>query len=216
MARSEDEALAGWLEAAKTAVELDPNYAFGRLGLGQRYNWVGDARAAPELERAAELAPGNADILAEVAAELPWLGQTGHAVELIERAVRINPTSDFRWAQRMIYFYARRFADAAAAAKGKDDPDRVSQLWGALSYAQLGQKADLEQWLARLRESWPDYSAESYLASSDFGTAAAAERALFLESHIKAGLPICVTPEQLKQNPDMKRLPECSKVQANK
>jgi hypothetical protein len=45
---------------------------------------------------------------------------------------------------------------------------------------------------------------------------AAAERSLFLDSHVKAGLPICATPERLAQNPDIKRLPECSKVQAKK
>jgi hypothetical protein len=50
----------------------------------------------------------------------------------------------------------------------------------------------------------------------DLAHDAAAERSLFLDSHVKAGLPICATPEQLAQNPDIKRLPECSKVQAKK
>ena len=80
--------MAGWLEAATTAVDLDPNYPWARLLLGIRYTLGGrPARRLPELERAAELAPGNADILAEVAADLPWLGETERAVELIERAV---------------------------------------------------------------------------------------------------------------------------------
>ena len=48
-----------------------------------------------------ELAPGNARILAEVAVELPSVGRTGRAVELIDRAVRINPTTNFCWAQRV-------------------------------------------------------------------------------------------------------------------
>jgi tetratricopeptide (TPR) repeat protein len=213
-AASDDEALAAWLEAAKTAVDLDPTYAFARLVLGQRYNWVLDARALPELERAVELAPGNAQMLAEVAIELPWHGKTGPAVELIERAVRLNPTTDFRWSQRWVYLLARRFADAAAAATGKADADRTSQLIAVLSYAQLGQSDHLASWRARLRESWPEYSAELFLAPGDFQPAAAAERSLFLDSHVKAGLPICMTPEQLAQNPDVKRLPECTKVQA--
>jgi class 3 adenylate cyclase/TolB-like protein len=211
-AASEDTVLAGWLQAAKTAVDLDPTYAFARLVLGQRYAWTGDVRAAPELERAVELGPGNAQILAEVAVEMPWLGKTGLALELIERAVRLNSTTDYRWSQRYVYFFARRFADAAAAATG--DADRPGQLIAVLSYARLGQTADLERWRARLQESWPDYSAEIFLASTDFQPEAAAERSLFLDSHVKAGLPVCMTPEQLAQNPDIKRLPECAKLQA--
>jgi class 3 adenylate cyclase/TolB-like protein len=213
---SDDEAMAGWLEAAKTAVDLDPTYPFARLVLGQRYNWAGDGRAVAELERAAELAPGNAQILAEVAVELPWLGKTERAVELIDRAVGINTTTDFGWAQRWVYFFARRFADAAAAVVGEDDPNRPGQLVAVLSYAQLGQTADLERWRARLRESWPDYSAELFATTGAFQPTAAAEQSLFLESHVKAGLPICATPEQLARNPDIVRLSQCTEVQAGK
>jgi class 3 adenylate cyclase/TolB-like protein len=212
---SDDQAMAGWLEAARTAVELDPFYPSARLALGKRYVWAGDGRAAPELERAAELAPGNSQILAEAAVDLPWLGKTERGLELIERAVRINPTTDYSWAQRWVYFFARRFADAAAAATRNDDPNRISRLVAVLSYAQLGQTADAERWRTRLWESWPDYSAELFLAPGDLQPAAAAQRTLFLESHVKAELPICATPEQLGQHPEIHRLPECTQVQAN-
>jgi hypothetical protein len=85
-----------------------------------------------------------------------------------------------------------------------------------LSYAQLGQTDGLERWRERLGDSWPDYSAELNLAAGDFPPVAAAERSLFLDSVAKAGLPLCATPEQLAQNPDIKRLPECTKAQATK
>ncbi len=215
-AASDDEAMARWLEAATTAVDLDPSYPWARLMLGIRYQYAGDQRGVPELERAAELAPGTADLLAEVADNLPWLGQTERAVELIERAVRLKPNADYRWIQGKVYFFARRFADAAAVVEGMDSPDRWDMRTAVLSYAQLGQTADLERWRARLGESWPDYSAELNLATGDFGSGAAAERSLFLDSVAKAGLPICATPEQLAQNPGIHRLPECAKAQATK
>jgi class 3 adenylate cyclase/TolB-like protein/Tfp pilus assembly protein PilF len=215
-AASDDEAMAGWLEAATTAVSFDPTYPWARLMLGVRYQYAGDQRGVAELERAAELAPGNADLLADVAANLPWLGQPERAVELIERAVRLKPNADYQWIQVTVYFFARRFADAAAVVEGMDSPARWDMRTAVLSYAQLGQTADLERWRARLAESWPDYSAELNLATGDFGSGAAAERSLFLDSVAKAGLPICATPEQLAQNPDIKRLPECTKVQATK
>jgi class 3 adenylate cyclase/TolB-like protein len=213
-AASVDEAMARWLEAAKTAVDLDPTYAYAWLMLGKRYSFAGDRRAAAELVRATELAPDNAEILAEVASELPWVGQTGRAVELIERAVRLSPTARFEWAQRVIYFFAGRFGEAADVVLAQDDPDSVGELWATLSFAQLDNATDAQQWRARLLESWPDYSAELFLGYGDFAPGAAAERSLFLDSHVKAGLPICATPEQLAQNHDIKRLPECAKVQA--
>lgn len=212
-AESNNQTMEGWLEAAKTAVRLDPNYAFARLVLGSRYNWAGDARAGAELERAAELAPGNAEILREVAVELPWLGQTARAEELIERSLEINPAADSLWAERMVYFFAQRFEDAAAAADGETNPDRDTDLWGTLSYAQLDDAADLERWGARLRDSWPDYSAELFLGAGDFGRGAVAERRLFMESHTRAGLPICATQEQLVRHAEIKRLPECTKAE---
>ena len=213
-AASDDEAMAGWLEAAKTAVSFDPTYPWARLMLGIRYQYAGDERGVAELGRAAELAPGNADLLAEVADNLPWLGQTDRAVELIERAARLKPNADYRYIQGKVYFFARRFADAVAVLEGMDSPDRWDTRTAVLSYAQLGQTADLERWRARLGESWPDYSAELNLATGDFPSGAAAERSLLLDSVAKAGLPICATPEQLAQNPGIHRLPECTKDQA--
>jgi hypothetical protein len=44
--------------------------------------------------------------------------------------------------------------------------------------------------------------------------AAAAERALVLESVAKAGLPMCATPEQLAARPGMRRMPECEAERA--
>jgi class 3 adenylate cyclase/TolB-like protein len=213
-AASDDEAMARWLEAARTAVDPDPAYPWARLTLGIGYQYTGDQRGVAELGRAAELAPGIADLLAEVAANLPWLGEPERAVELIERAVRLKPNADYRWIQGNVYFFARRFADAAAVVERMNSPDRWAMRTAVLSYAQLGQTDDLERWRERLGESWPDYSAELNLATGDFGSGATAERSLFLDSVARAGLPLCATPEQLAQNPDIKRLPECAKVQA--
>ena len=213
-AASDDEAMARWLEAATTAVDLDPTYPWARLMLGVRYTYAGDQRGVAELERAAELAPGNADLLAEVAANLPWLGQTERAVELIERAVRLKPNADYRWIQGTSIF-----SHVVSLMRPPWSKEWIPRTGGTcctavLSYAQLGQTADLERWRTRLGESWPDYSAELDLALGDFASGAAAERSLFLDSVAKAGLPICATPEQLAQNPGIHRLPECTKDQA--
>ena len=212
-AGSVDEVMARWLETATTAVDLDPTYPWAWLVLGLRYLYAGEFDlAAPELERALELAPGNARILGAVAEQLPWMGQPERAVELVERAVRLDPSSYYGDVQWQAYFFARRFAESAAAAVGQSSPSRWPPLFAALSYAQLGRTADLERWRARLLEGWPDYSFEA--GGDFFGPAAAAERSLFLDSHAKAGLLICATPEQLAKDPNIRPVPRCDAERA--
>jgi class 3 adenylate cyclase/TolB-like protein len=216
LAASVDEALEGWLEAARKAVELDPTDARARVVLYKRYLYGGDfSRAVPELERALELAPGNAGILGDIAIDLPWLGQSERAVQLGERAKLLDPSTAHDGVLTAAYFFTGRFAEAAATVDAMEQPDRWSQLYAVLSYAQLDRAAELERWRARLRESWPDYSNERSVAeTSDFAPAAAAERDLWVESHAKAGLPLCATAEQLAADPAMRRLPECDAERA--
>ena len=85
----------------------------------------------------------------------------------------------------------------------------------AMIYAQLGRTAELERWRSRLLGQAPDASAEFYFTlTGEFVPAAIAERALVIESLVKAGLPKCATPEQLARTPDMRRMPECEAERA--
>ena len=82
--------------------------------------------------------------------------------------------------EAQIYFFARRFSDAAAAVESDEDPGRWIVLIAALSYAQLGRTADLERWRARFQASWPDYSTELNISETgDWAPAASAERDLW-------------------------------------
>jgi hypothetical protein len=172
-----------------------------------------------EVERAADLADGDALLMVMVASELPWTGQTARAVDLLERALRLDPgsTDRHRWIQVGVYFYARRFEAAAAAI---DDTAWETLAMSDLAkyvmiYAQLGRPADLERWRSRLLTKVPDFSTERLLDfTGEYMPAAAAERALVLESVAKAGLPMCATPEQLAARPGMRRMPECEAERA--
>ena len=98
IATSVDDAMAHWLEAARKAVSLDPSYPWARHLLARRYLYAEEYDLAlPELERALELAPGNAAMLADVSLDLGWLGQSDRALELVERAVSIDPSGDYGW-----------------------------------------------------------------------------------------------------------------------
>ena len=87
-------------------------------------------------------------------------------------------------------------------------------VYRALSFAQLGdaEQADTERALSAAR--MPDYSAERSI--SDTGNYNRdTELNLFLDSHRKAGLPLCATEEQLAKYPDMKRLEQCEQQRAS-
>ena len=171
--------------------------------------------AAPELERALQLAPGSAEIMGAAGPQLAYLGQPERGVELVERAVQLDPNSFYRDAEWQVYFLARRFAEAAAAVeKTGDDPGRWGALYAAASYAQLGWADELERWRTRTMVSWPDYSFELGISETgEWAPSAAAERKLWLESIVKAGFPVCATPEQVARL-SIKRLPECDAERA--
>ena len=157
-AASHDEVMARWLEAASTAVTLDPSYPSARVNLGTRYNFVQNYdRALAEFERAIDLAPDNADILYSVATELAFLGRPELAVEAAERAARLNPDGDYRGTLAHAYFFARRFAEAAAAIEAMEDPVGMDNLFAVMTYAQLGRAAEVSRWRSRLEEHLPDY-----------------------------------------------------------
>ena len=91
-----------WLEAANRAVELLPTSGWARMVLAQRYVMDNDfARYGSGLEQAGDLADGDAALMAELANEMAWAGQTARGVELLDRALRLDPasTGEYGYAQ---------------------------------------------------------------------------------------------------------------------
>ena len=216
-----EEAMAGWLDAANRAVALEPNNGWARLSLSDRYAFSNDlALSANELLRAAEVAEGDAALMIEVGRNLPWIGQTGRGEDLVEHGMRLDPglADENRWTQRDVYFFARRFDEAAAAAEAIQGDLHEPLFWKTLIYAQLGKSAEVEQLRASLLAQDPDLSAElGFSTQGDFlMPQAAAERGLYLESFAKAGLPVCATPEQVARYTDMRHQPACDVERAKK
>ncbi|MCF6115297.1 hypothetical protein [Mesorhizobium muleiense] len=88
------QALSKQLEAARKAVELDPNNNKAHGVLGQALAWNGEwAQALVEFDKAEALAPNDADTLAVIAMNINAAGEeeNARAVRLIERAVLLNP-----------------------------------------------------------------------------------------------------------------------------
>jgi TolB-like protein len=208
-----------WLEAANRAVELLPQSGWARLAQAQRYVMDNDfARYGSGLAQAADLADDNAALMAELANEMAWAGQTARGAELLDGAMQLDPasTEEYGYARLWVYFHAHRFEEAAVAVEATDSPTITRMMNAAMIYAQLGRAADLQRWRSRLLAKAPDASAEFYFdLNGEFVPAATAERALVIESLVKAGLPRCATPEQLARKPDMRRMPECEAERGN-
>jgi TolB-like protein/Tfp pilus assembly protein PilF len=210
-----DAAMARWLDAADQAVKLDPTSAWARYLLAQRYLYGNEMRLWwSEVQHVANMAQRDVRLMSELGAvDLPLGGQTARGVELVERAVRLDPAriDAYRWRQRNVYFNAGRFEEAATAAEAIDYDDYYVRFWNTLIYAELGRGAQLQQWRSKLLELDPEFSAErEFWRHGDFlMPEAAAERAQFFDAVAKAGLPKCARPEQLEREPTMRRMPEC-------
>ena len=101
-----------------------------------------------------------------------------------------------------------------AALDKKATPVFYDHVYRALSLAELGDAEQVNTERARVLGINPDYSAERSI--SDIGSYNRdTELNLFLDSHRKAGLPLCATEAQLAKYPDMKRLEQCEAQRAS-
>jgi adenylate cyclase len=175
------------------------------------------ARSLAEIEQALTLNPNNADVLAIVGGGmLPWLGRPEEGAKLVGRAVRINPRHPdwYLYQIETASFYTGRHKDVVAATDKKATLVFYDHVYRALSFARLGDAAQANTERALVLRENPDYSAER--AISDIGSYSRdTELNLFLDSHRKAGLPVCATEAQLAKYPEMKRLEQCEAQRAS-
>ena len=76
-------------------------------------------QALEQFAKAEALAPNNADLLIIIAWFLPQFGQPDRAVELTEKALKLNPNYPYWYNQelRLAYFFGRRFDKSVKYAK---------------------------------------------------------------------------------------------------
>ena len=107
-------------EAAAKAIELDPGLAKGHVALAfvlLLYDWDWP-RAAAELERAVELAPGDVDAVSLQAHLAGMTGRFGRAIALSRQAAALDPINYFSgYTVIRSLSYARRYAEMEKAAE---------------------------------------------------------------------------------------------------
>lgn len=157
MAMAEDFAL--------RAIDSDANDPSANAGLG----WVAlytrqHERSLAAYERAMELNPSDADILAEYADTLKHSGGAEQAVPLFERAIRLNPYKSDLYLKDLAHtHFVREDFEKAIRTVNRMRRPNISALVLAASYALSGQSDSAAHTAAMIREANPQFSPEVWV-----------------------------------------------------
>jgi Tfp pilus assembly protein PilF len=215
LAPSVDEALSTMMDAGEKAVEIDPNDGTTHTALAMAYAYHGKPeQALAEYNRAEALAPSNADVLLIVAWSIAQFGETDRAVNLAERALKLNPHYPDWYNQGLsvVFFFGGQFDKAVKYRLLVKEPAALDYAFLAMANAYLGRADDAETAAANLKKLDHTWTAERYL--SDGGGYPEKEAELFVIGARKAGLPDCVPADKLKDMPNLIRVKSCDQQRA--
>ncbi len=180
-----DEALA----LARQATDLDQTDArgFGELGYVHLYRREHDA-AISAYERASLLNPNDADLMSDMADALAHAGQSEEAIELLHKAMRINPfyPDQYLWHLGGAYYNLHRYEEAIHAIESMQNSTEGRRVLAA-SYAQMGRMDEARQHAQKVLEAHPNFNVEQW--GKVVPDRLEADVAHFAEGLRKAGLP---------------------------
>jgi TolB-like protein/cytochrome c-type biogenesis protein CcmH/NrfG len=152
------------LELADQAVRLDSYDArgFSEVGFVQLYRKEHDASTAA-YDRARMLNPNDADLLAEMGDALASCGRPQEAVELLNKAMRLNPYYPdwYLWNLGGAYYQVHDYEKAIATVRKMHNPTEGRRVLAA-SYAQLGQMEEARKQASAVLQAHPQFSLEHW------------------------------------------------------
>jgi adenylate cyclase len=176
------------MELAGEAINHDNLDARGysELGFGHLYKKQHDASVAA-YERAIELNPNDADILAEMSLSLSYSDQVQRSVQLMKRAMRLNPYFPdwYLWYLGNAYFTMGDYRETVQTLNKMRDKSEAHRLL-ASSYALLGRIREARYHASQVLAVQPDFSIEHWRKVPPDKDTATLE--LFLKGLRKAGL----------------------------
>jgi adenylate cyclase len=108
-----DADLAGCLEAARRADDLDPRDTRVQTALGMARLFHGQLdRAQYHFETALRINPNDTRVLVYYSRHAIFMGESERAIALCEEALKLNPFGKYHWNIGMAYFVARRYGNA--------------------------------------------------------------------------------------------------------
>jgi TolB-like protein/class 3 adenylate cyclase/tetratricopeptide (TPR) repeat protein len=203
---------------AETAVALDPQdcESVGTLAFARMFQsrW---AEAEKQFRSSVEMCPANSHTLVLGAAGLSFMGKAEEGAVFADRALRLDPrmTPANLSGVKDAYYMARRYEDTIDAVMRMPEEHRSRDSWVflAASYARLGRTEEVADAKAKLLKAFPNASAERMI-NEDYVYARKEDEEFFIESFRVAGLPVCMTADEIAEIPAAKPLPECQAERA--
>ena len=173
---------------ARKAINHDSMDArgFAELGYAQLYQKRHD-EALATYERAVMLNPSDADILADMSDAYTCVAQPARAVEMMQRAMRLNPWYPdwYLWNYAEALFDLERYDEVIATLTQMRDPTEGQRLLAA-SHALIGNVADARRHATAVRLAHPNFSLAEWRAITPNVDSPSQER--FFEGLRLAGL----------------------------
>jgi TolB-like protein/DNA-binding CsgD family transcriptional regulator len=158
-----------WAACTERALSLDPGDCNAHLCMGDLRATRGDLRgAAEEHERALELAPNDADILAMVAGSRALVTGSPHqCIALAERAFRLNsqPPSWYYSQLGRALFAAGRYRQSLSAFRQSPQNSPGTLLFLTVGHALLGEIAQARAVRTRLTCEFTSFTTEGFIRS---------------------------------------------------
>jgi TolB-like protein/class 3 adenylate cyclase/tetratricopeptide (TPR) repeat protein len=203
---------------AEKAVALDPQdceslatLAYVRIYQGR---W---AEADKQFRSSVEMCPANSHTLILAASGLASIGKAAEGAGLADRALRLDPrmTPANLTGVHDAYYMAQRYEDTIDVVMRMPEEQRSRSSWVflAVSYARLGRTQEAADARAKLLKAFPEVSAERML-NEDYVYARGEDQDLFVEGFRVAGLPVCMTADEIATFPALKPRPECEAERA--
>ena len=178
-------------EAAQKAVELDPSDGRNYWALGYIHLWImrQHEKAIAEYERALTLNPNDADILADWGYSLAILGRAEEGIELIGKAMRLNPHYPdwYDWSLGTAYYNVRRYDEAITALQRIHYHNVETRSYLAASYAQVGRTEEARAEVAEVLALDPEFSIAAWAEKLPYKNQADLDH--YIDGLRKAGLP---------------------------
>ena len=174
---------------ARKSWELDPSDYWSHWLLGLIYLEQGQHdQAMATYERARELNPNDADLLADIAWPLVLVGRAEEAIAAVNQARRRKPNLAwyYTWMLGIAYRDAGEYLDALITLKGLTEPQPRVHLSLASVYVRLGRVEEARAEVAKYLEAYPDRTLKDIRPSRYKDPT---QIARYLDDLRKAGLP---------------------------
>jgi TolB-like protein/Flp pilus assembly protein TadD len=180
-------------ELAKKALALDDAHPGANANLGSTYLYQKEHEKAIAYGRkSVAFSPNSSSLKVLLAQTLNYSGQPEEAVELVQRAMRLNPRYPGWWLYQLGQGYRLSGQYDKAIAALKEAVVRIPKLprprlWLAIAYSQTGEIDKARDQVEKVLELRPKFSAKVYARVNPYKNPADLKRDL--DALRKAGLP---------------------------